>query len=85
MIKYYLKDNEYFFGLAINDAKNVYIQDEFFFGEDLLVCPQIYKGTIRKIIIPAGKWLSDLRETYLEGEYEIDVPLNRIPRFVRVK
>ena len=68
-----------------NDDSYSNIKDEFFLGDDLLVCPQIYKAKSRKVVLPVGEWLSDLGEVYQGGEYEVDVALNRVPTFKRIK
>jgi hypothetical protein len=55
------------------------------FGPDLLVAPMYHPGTSRAVYLPAGTWTD-----YWTGErftgprtMEVEVPLERIPVFVR--
>lgn len=62
--------------------------DEFsyFFGRDLLVIPVVEtQQTQRTFYLPEGQWRSLWSDDILEGERTItvDVPLNRIPVYVR--
>ena len=66
-----------------NDDKYASIMDEFFLGDDILVCPQVKKEKSRSITIPEGTWIDELGNTYEEGTYTIKTPLNRIPVFKR--
>lgn len=61
------------------------ITDEFLLGEDILVAP-IYQKSVfrRKVQLPDGVWKADDGTVY-EGnsEIEIDVPLSRLPYFIK--
>jgi len=63
------------------------IKDQFMLGSDILVAPVIEKGIrSRKVVLPEGKWLSEKGEVYEGGKsVNIDVPLERLPYFTRVK
>ena len=63
-----------------------YIHDEFMLGENLLVAPMVAKGTKRKITLPKGSWRDDTGKKYKGGrQYEISVPLERLPFFEKLK
>ena len=68
-----------------NDSKYSLINDQFFLGDDLLVCPQVKKEKTRRIILPKGNWVDELGNIYNEGEHIIDTPLDRLPIFRRGK
>ena len=68
-----------------NDSKYSLINDQFFLGDDLLVCPQVKKEKKRRIILPKGDWVDELGNIYNEGEHIIDTPLDRLPIFRRGK
>lgn len=62
------------------------VNDQFMLGETILVAPVVKKETSRKVILPKGKWLSDDGKTYKGGAvYTIEVPLNRLPYFTKIK
>lgn len=68
-----------------NDTSVVRIQDEYMWGENILVAPVLEKGmTERKVYLPAGKW-QDIANTTIEGGKWITVPLRKdfIPIFIR--
>lgn len=61
------------------------VEDEYFYGSDLLVAPIMYAGqTVRKVYLPKGEhWI--MQETGKEYEggkyYEVDAPIDMIPVF----
>jgi alpha-D-xyloside xylohydrolase len=59
--------------------------DEYEFGPDLLVAPVVTPGTTRAIHLPAGEWIDYWSGVSLTGpkDMTVDVPLDRIPLFVR--
>ena len=60
------------------------IVDQFMLGNDILVAPMLEDKPSRMVVLPAGKWLADDGKTYKGGKsYEINVPLDRLPYFVR--
>ncbi len=61
------------------------VQDEYMFGEDLLVAPVVTENNSRKISFPAGKWTSLWTGEAINGptNFIIFVPLSRIPVYVR--
>ena len=69
-----------------DDTKAVDQNDEFLFGDDLLVAPVLKSGEIRRdVYLPKGVWYdfwSDRRYTGPAG-IVVDAPLERIPMFVR--
>lgn len=68
------------------DIRARQLEDEYFFGESMLVCPLVLEdGTSRKVYLPEGKWYDYFtEETYQGGqEYMITADYDRIPVFVR--
>lgn len=63
------------------------ISDQFMLGNDILVAPLLSKGKrSRKVVLPKGKWKSDSGKIYRGNtNIEIEVPLNRLPYFVKIK
>lgn len=60
------------------------INDQFMLGETILVAPVDNQDTLRKVIFPKGIWLSDDGKTYKGGaSYEINVPIIRLPYFIK--
>lgn len=61
------------------------IEDQFMVGNNILVAPYLSKGEgTREVIIPKGKWKSDTGKIYKGGKsITINVPLNRLPYFVK--
>ncbi len=61
--------------------------DQFMMGDSLLVAPKVdAQGTGRTVYLPQGKWISDTGEKYKGGKsYEIEVPLERLPYFKKLK
>ncbi|MDQ7949201.1 MAG: glycoside hydrolase family 31 protein, partial [Pedobacter sp.] len=67
-------------------VSNHYRQDEFAFGDKLLVCPVLEKGATSRIVyLPKGQWYNFWTNEVLvgENEYGIDAPLESMPLFVR--
>jgi alpha-glucosidase len=70
-----------------DDEEAVKVNDQFMFGEALLVAPVLKKGErVKRVYLPAGKWIdfNDKRTVYL-GDQTIDypAPLDVIPIFVK--
>ncbi|MBE9193184.1 glycoside hydrolase family 31 protein [Gloeocapsopsis crepidinum LEGE 06123] len=62
------------------------IDDAFFLGDALLVCPVVESGVrSRNVILPKGHWYNFWDDTLLEGENQItlDAPLEKIPLLVK--
>lgn len=61
------------------------IIDQFMLGDNILVAPMLDKKNTRSIILPKGNWLADDGKKYSGGKsYEINVPLNRLPYFIKI-
>lgn len=57
-------------------------RDQYMLGEDYLVAPVTDDSDSRTVKLPEGIWIDDLGQEYIGGrEYEIAVPLDRIPYF----
>lgn len=72
--------------LEQEDISNSFRQDEFTFGDKILVCPVLEQGaTSRKVYLPKGKWVNFWTHEVLSGEqeYEIAAALDHMPLFVR--
>lgn len=67
------------------------INDQFFFGEDVIVAPQLHAGAkSRAVFLPGGTWQDDNGQTVeVPGDsgagqwVEVDTPLSRLPYFRR--
>jgi alpha-glucosidase len=61
------------------------IKDQFMMGDNLLVAPVTTKTKIRKVTLPAGKWL-DHNGKSVDGGQTINVPvqLDTLPHYWRV-
>lgn len=65
---------------------NHYRQDEFTFGDKILVCPVLEQGAVSRIVyLPKGQWYNFWTHELLDGgnEFNIDAPLEDMPLFVR--
>jgi len=63
------------------------VEDAYMFGPDLLVAPVLHEGArSREVYLPVGATWTDVwsGETYAGGQtLTVDVPLERIPLFLR--
>ncbi|WP_259066430.1 glycoside hydrolase family 31 protein [Mucilaginibacter sp. X4EP1] len=65
---------------------NHFRQDEFTYGDKILVCPVLEPGAkSRKVYLPKGKWYNYWTFELVEGGKEIEVPtpLDTIPLFIK--
>jgi alpha-glucosidase len=65
---------------------NHFRQDEFTYGDKILVCPVIEPGqTSRKVYLPKGKWYNFWTNEMVSGGKEVTVPtpLETIPVFIK--
>ncbi len=65
---------------------NHFRQDEFTFGDKILVCPVLEQGAVSRIVyLPKGQWYNFWSHELLNGEneYDIKAPLEDMPLFVR--
>lgn len=74
-------------GLA-HPELGVHPNDEYLFGDELLVAPVLARGqTRRRVILPSGTWLDFWDATPVaadgRGEIEVDAPLAKLPLFLR--
>lgn len=68
------------------DRQCWHIDDEYYFGTDFLVCPVMSSVGRRDIYLPDGLWVNFLTGERLHGGrwyYDVDVPLDQMPVFVR--
>ncbi|MGF7028910.1 MULTISPECIES: glycoside hydrolase family 31 protein [Sphingobacterium] len=69
------------------DDQVIGINDQFMFGQEILVAPVLKKGErIKKLYLPDGEWIdfNDKKTVYLGGQQiAYRAPLNRIPMFVK--
>jgi len=72
--------------LAFPDSGYETVDDQFIFGNKILVAPVVEKGARkRKVIFPEGKWKGDDGQVVNGGKtIEIEVPLSRIPYFTKL-
>lgn len=70
-----------------NDEEASKIDDQFLFGEELLVAPVLKKGErVKRIYLPEGEWIdfNDKKTVYLGGQtIAYRAPLSVIPIFVK--
>lgn len=67
-------------------VSNHYRQDEFTFGDKILVCPVLEQGaTSRLVYLPKGQWYNFWTHELLNGEkeYTVQAPLEDMPLFIR--
>jgi alpha-glucosidase len=65
---------------------NHFRQDEFTYGDKILVCPVMEPGQIkRNVYLPKGKWFNYWTFEVLDGgkEVTVDTPLQTMPLFVK--
>jgi len=61
-------------------------KDQFMLGDKYLVAPMVTSGTSRTVMLPKGTWKDDLGKTFRGPKtITIDVPLERLPYFEKVK
>jgi len=68
------------------DRQCWHIDDEYYFGQDFLVCPVMNSQGRRDIYLPDGLWVNFLTGERLKGGrwyYGVEVPLDEMPVFVR--
>lgn len=61
-------------------------KDQFMLGDKYMIAPMITEGTHRTVNLPKGTWRDDQGKTFKgPKKIEIDVPLDRLPYYERVK
>jgi len=65
-----------------------HIDDEYYFGDDMLVAPVMNSDNRRDVYLPAGTWRNLFTGEKIEAErgrwvYNMDVPLDTMPVYVR--
>ena len=67
------------------DVKTWTVEDQYMIGESLMAAPMVAGQSRRSIYLPEGEWVDFWTEERHAGKREIsmDVPLDRIPLFVR--
>jgi len=69
-----------------DDAATVGVQDQFMFGDSLLVAPVLEEGAVRRsVYLPAGRWHDFWNGQAHDGPatIEVDAPLHKLPLFAR--
>ena len=69
-----------------DDHQVWHIDDEYYFGQEFLVCPVMNSENRRDIYLPEGLWINFFTGERLEGNrwyYNVEVPLDEMPVFVR--
>jgi len=72
--------------LEQENVANHFRQDEFAYGDKILVCPILEQGAVsRTVYLPKGQWYNFWTQELLPGEHEhmIDAPLEVMPIFIR--
>lgn len=68
-----------------NDRQCWHIDDEYYFGNEFLVCPVMNDKGIRDIYLPDGEWINFFTGERMEGGkwyYAVKTPLDLMPVFV---
>ena len=68
----------------MNEKELAECDDEYLFGEDILVAPVVESATKRTVVFPQGTWvdMNDYTKTYKYGDkVEYDAPLDVLPYF----
>ena len=61
-------------------------KDQFMLGDKYLVAPIVTKGHKRKVMLPKGQWKDDTGKKFRGPKtIEIEVPLERLPWFEKIK
>jgi alpha-D-xyloside xylohydrolase len=71
-----------------NDKTCLHIDDQYYFGENLLVAPIMNAEGKRDIYLPEGKWVHFFTGEVFEGKQwmkAVDVPLDEMPVFVKYR
>ena len=62
------------------------VKDQFMLGDKYLVAPVVDDRLERDVILPTGNWRDEQGKKYKGGKsYHIEVPLERLPYFERIK
>ena len=69
-----------------NDKTCRQIDDQYYFGDNMLVAPVMNSANIRDIYLPEGKWVHFFTHEVFEGSQwlkNVEVPLDEMPVFVK--
>jgi alpha-D-xyloside xylohydrolase len=69
-----------------HDHQCWHIDDEYYFGSEFLVCPVMNSENKRDIYLPEGLWVNFFTGERVDGGrwyYDVEVPLDQMPVFVR--
>ena len=69
-----------------HDHQCWHIDDEYYFGSEFLVCPVMNSENKRDIYLPEGSWVNFFTGERVDGGrwyYDVEVPLDQMPVFVR--
>ena len=69
-----------------NDKTCRQIDDQYYFGENMLVAPVMNSENVRDIYLPEGIWVHFFTREVFEGEHwlrNVEVPLDEMPVFVK--
>ncbi|TDG36672.1 DUF4968 domain-containing protein [Pedobacter changchengzhani] len=72
--------------LEQENVGNNFRQDEFCYGDKLLICPVLEQGAVsRKVYLPKGTWYNFWTHEVLvgESEHEVEAQIDSMPIFVR--
>ncbi len=67
-----------------NDPGAWLVEDEYMFGEQILVAPMMESGTSRTCYLPKGKWIDYQNGKVYEGGYQ-DIEAGKIPAIILVR
>jgi alpha-glucosidase (family GH31 glycosyl hydrolase) len=72
--------------LAFPDGGYESIKDQFVLGNDIIVAPVVEKGArSRSVVLPKGEWKAENGIIHQGGgKVMIEVPLQRLPYFMKI-
>jgi len=73
--------------IGYTDDGNIYkseFENQYLFGDSILICPVESNKTISKVYLPKGDWYYLFNDKkYTSGEHFIECPIERLPIFVK--
>ena len=67
-----------------DDKKLANVNDEYLWGDAILVAPVIVKGqTTKKVLFPKGEWIGFNDHRSYSGSAEVNAPIDSLPLFVK--
>lgn len=69
-----------------DDPATWFLEDQFLFGDDMLVAPVLEENTVsRNVYLPAGKWINYITKEIYEGAQWVTIKVAELPGIVLVR